>query len=77
MTMLKVEALAHARKLCRSLKSAPDPYARVREIISALLHGEGWTPAEQIQIRDFTAWVDSRPPGGTLKERCDALLKTL
>jgi hypothetical protein len=45
MMTLKTEALFHARKLCRSLGSAPDPRQRVREIISTPLHGKGWSAA--------------------------------
>lgn len=77
MTTLKIEALTHARKLCRSLGSAPDPRQRVREIISALLHGEGWSASEQRAILEFTHWVDTKPSASLLKPKCEALLASL
>jgi hypothetical protein len=77
MMTLKTEALFHARKLCRSLGSAPDARQRVREIISTLLHGEGWSPADEKAIMAFTQWVDTRPSVALLKSQCEALLTSL
>jgi len=74
---LKTEALVHARKLCRSLGSAPDPRQRVRDVISTLLHGEGWSAADEKAILAFTEWVDTRPAASRLKPECDALLAKL
>lgn len=73
----KTEALSHARKLCRSLSSAPDPRQRVREIISALVHGEGWSTADETAILAFVQWLDARPSAALLKPRCEALLASL
>lgn len=77
MTTPKAEALSHARKLCRSMGAAPDPRQRTREIISTLLHGEGWSPADEKAIMAFTQWVDTRPAVSALKPRCEALLASL
>lgn len=77
MMTLKTEALSNARKLCRSLSSAPDPRQRIREIISTLLHGEGWSAADEKAILAFTQWVETRPSASLLKPQCEALLTSL
>lgn len=77
MTTSKPEALSLARKLCRSLLSAPDANARMRQILSALAHGEGWTARERAAIDEFVRWLQSRPRPAQLKEGGEALLKQL
>jgi hypothetical protein len=77
MTTTKTEAVTRARKLCRSLGSAPDPRQRVREILNALLHGDGWSDAEERAIHEFAQWVETKPSTALLKPRCDAILALL
>ncbi|PLR08657.1 hypothetical protein CFHF_19560 [Caulobacter flavus] len=77
MKTLRLEALPAARRLCRSLSAAPDPRQRVRKIVSTLLHAEGWSATDEAAILEFNRWVDTRPPVGTLKARCEALRQAL
>lgn len=73
----RTEALADARKLCRTIASAPAPDARAREIFSALYRAEGWTPSQARKITEFGGWLNGRPAPEGLKARCEELLKGL
>jgi len=77
MTISRTEALASARKLCRTLMSAPAPQIRAQTIFAELARAKGWTPAHQALIAAFGEWLASRPPPSALKTRCEALLAAI
>lgn len=70
----RAEALAAARRLMRRYASAPDPRQQVQQFYSALIHGEGWSKAQEAEILAFGTWLQGRPSLGELKSRCDVLL---
>lgn len=41
------EALTTARKLCRTLASAPLPQVRAKEIFQTLARARGWSPDQE------------------------------
>jgi hypothetical protein len=73
----RAEALAAARKLIRTLDSAPDPLRQARAAIAGLLRSGPWSPAAERQILDLAAWLAARPPPTALRARCQAVLKAL
>jgi hypothetical protein len=77
MTTSRTEALATARKLCRTLMSAPSPQARARELFHLLSRAQGWKAPEALAIAEFGAWLEERPAPGGLKGRCEQLLSQL
>ena len=42
-----IEALTTARKLCRTLASAPLPQVRAKEIFQTLARARGWSPDQE------------------------------
>ena len=77
MIVSRPEALASARKHCRTLMSAPIPQVRAQALFATLVRAEGWTPAQQTLIVAFGEWLASRPPPSALKARCEALLAAI
>ncbi len=77
MTVSRPEALASARKLCRTLMSAPVPHVRAQTIFAELVRAKGWPSAHQTLITAFGEWLASRPPPSALKARCEALLAAI
>uniref|UniRef100_B0T6J8 Uncharacterized protein n=1 Tax=Caulobacter sp. (strain K31) TaxID=366602 RepID=B0T6J8_CAUSK len=77
MTISRPEALASAKKLCRTLMSAPLPQVRAQTIFAELVRAKGWDPAHQDLITAFGEWLASRPPPSALKARCEALLAAI
>lgn len=77
MTISRPEALASARKLCRTLMSAPLPQVSAQTIFAELVRAKGWDPAHQDLITGFGEWLASRPPPSALKARCEALLAAI
>lgn len=71
------EAIVLARKLCRSLASAPLPQERARQVFQTLTRARGWNPAQESAILAFGDWLDGRPAPGAMKERCERLLAGL
>jgi len=71
------EALSMARKLVRTLDSAPDPRQQAQAAISTLLRESVWAPAEQKELLDLAAWLAQRPAPMALKPRLRAMLRTL
>jgi hypothetical protein len=71
------EALTGARKLCRTMASAPLPQARARELFQVLIRARGWSSAEEAAIAELGAWLDTRPAPSALKDRCEKLLGRL
>lgn len=71
------EALAHARKLCRTLASAPLPQVRAKEVFQTLVRAHGWSAAQEQEIIAFGKWLDSRPAPGAMKDRCERMLNAL
>jgi hypothetical protein len=71
------EGVAVARKLVRTLDSAPDPQRQAQVAVAGLLRCGPWDPAAERQILDLAAWLATRPPPSTLKLRCQAVLKRL
>lgn len=77
MNLTRAEALVTARKLVRTLDSAPDPQRQAQAAIAALLKTDPWPPAAERQIRDLADWLAGRPSPTALKARCQTVLKTL
>lgn len=71
------DALSAARKLVRTLDSAPDPRQQAQSAISTLLREAGWAPAEEKELLDRPAWLAQRPAPIALKPRFGAVLRTL
>lgn len=70
-------ALAEARKLVRTLASAPDPKRRAQAVLSELRHGGGWSPDARRDIEATDAWLRERPAVESLEPRLRALLTRL
>ncbi|NQE61396.1 hypothetical protein [Caulobacter sp. RHG1] len=77
MPQTPAEAVSQARKLCRTLASAPLPQARAKDLFQILARARGWSPAQQDQILAFGQWLDTRPAPGAIKAQCDRLLEAL
>jgi len=73
----QAEALAVARKLVRTLDSAPDPLRQAQGAVAGLLRTGPWSPTAERQILDLAAWLATRPPPSGLKARCQSVLRTL
>lgn len=77
MDLARAEALAAARKLVRTLDSAPDPLQQARAAVATLLRAGPWSAAAERQILDLAEWLATRPPPAALKPRCHQVLKGL
>jgi hypothetical protein len=77
MSIGRSEVLAAARRLLRTLASAPDPKRHARSIYSELAHGQGWSHAEQDKIDALGAWLQGTPSLGDLRPRCEKILADL
>ncbi|WP_299006045.1 hypothetical protein [uncultured Caulobacter sp.] len=75
--MDRAEAIASARKLCRSLSGAPLPLARAKELFRTLARAQGWTVDEERDITALGVWLETHPSPSVLKDRCERLLNTL
>jgi hypothetical protein len=73
----RLEAIGVARKLCRTLASAPDPQKQAQTLVSVLLRAEGWGPAAEREITAFASWLATRPPPTDLRLRSQRLIKAL
>jgi len=71
------EAQTLARKLCRTLASAPLPQERAKQVFQTLARAQGWSLAQEKEIIAFGDWLDTRPAPGAMKERCERLLNAL
>ena len=77
MSVSRVEALAAARKLFRTLASAPDPRQRARAICAELVRASDWTDTQRAAIDELVVWLQAYPPSAELRARCDRLLTSL
>lgn len=77
MSASRSEALMAARKRLRTFGSAPDPKQQARELYSALVRADEWTPRERSVIETFGAWLMDYPAASELRLRCEQLLATL
>lgn len=77
MARSKTEALREARKLVRTLDSAPEPLQQAQSAVATLMRSGAWPPAAERQILDLAAWLAARPPRAAIKSRCQAVLKAL
>lgn len=77
MDLSRLEALTSAKKLCRTLDSAPSSQARAQAIFSELSRAEGWSTKEQEEIATFGRWLFTRPPPTALKARIQKLIAAL
>lgn len=77
MDMERREALTAARKLIRTLDSAPNPLQQAQAAVAALLRFGPWAPAAERQILELATWLATRPPPTAVKSRCQAVLKGL
>jgi hypothetical protein len=71
------QALAEARKLVRTLASAPDPKRRAQAVLSELRHSGGWSPEARSAIEAADAWLRERPAVEAIGPRLRALLARL
>lgn len=71
------EALSEAKRLCRTLSSAPEPYRQAQTLSATLLRTAGWTPQEEALIQGFAHWLAARPSPAALKGRAQELLRAL
>ena len=71
------QALAEARKLLRTFRSAPDPRRRAHEVVSTLKRGGGWPPAALRELALVDTWLGAAPPVDALEPRLRALLTRL
>ncbi|MBU1376499.1 MAG: hypothetical protein KKE02_06530 [Alphaproteobacteria bacterium] len=70
-------ALVEARKLVRTLVSAPDPRRRAQEVLSVLKRVEEWPPAAREKIMAADAWLRATPSLATIEPQLRALLTQL
>ncbi len=77
MDLARADALTAARKLIRTLDSAPNPLQQAQAAIAGLMKSGPWAPATERRLLDLAAWLAARPPPNALKPRCQAVLKTL
>jgi hypothetical protein len=77
MDAAQAEAAAAARKLVRTLDSAPDPQRQAKAAVAALLRAGGWQPGTQQKLQALADWLAARPPPQTLKVRLQQVLKEL
>jgi hypothetical protein len=68
------EHVGAARKLLRTLSSAPNPRVRASEIVRELARIEGLSSAEQTALAEMRTWLAQLPNVGLLKGHCDALV---
>lgn len=73
----RMDVLAAARTMIRTVDSAPDPHGRARAIYADLARIDGWSKGQEAKIIAFGGWLATRPPPGQLKARCRALLMSL
>lgn len=75
MNRTRSEHVGAARKLLRTMSSAPDPRARASEIFRELDRVEDPSTAEHAALSEMRAWLGERPTTGQLKARCETLVK--
>ena len=71
------ESLSAARRLLRGFAGAPDTRRQAQQFYSVLIHGEGWSRAEQELIVSLGTWLGERPGLNELKKRCDEIFDKL
>jgi nitrous oxide reductase accessory protein NosL len=77
MSIGRSHTLSTARKLLRTLDSAPDPRRQARLIHSELAHGGDWTRPQREVVDAFGAWLLDLPPIADLRPRCERVLAKL
>jgi hypothetical protein len=77
MSFGRTDALSSARKLVRTLDSAPDPWRQAQTAVALLIKEPGWATAEERQILELANWLARRPPPSALKSRCQTMLRNL
>lgn len=71
------EAITAAKRLLRTLASAPDPRGRARAFHAELAASDNWTIAELEMIGGLGDWLHGNPPLEALRGRCGELLAKL
>lgn len=77
MDATRIEALTRARRLVRTLESAPNPLQQARTAVTALVRVRGWRPEDEKAILEVAEWLSQRPPLEALRPRCQTLLRRL
>ena len=77
MDATRLEALTTARRLIRTLESAPNPLQQAQTAVTTLVRARGWRPDEEHAILEVATWLAQRPPLEALKPRCQRLLRRL
>lgn len=77
MTASRQEAIMTAKRLRRTLRSAPVPHRQARALHTALAAADGWSAAERQEIDNFAEWLDERPSDAALRAKCDEILNCL
>jgi hypothetical protein len=75
--MSRIAARAAARRLARTLASAPDPRRQAFKVLDELARASGWGGSEQAAIAEFGLWLAGGPQHAHLKPAVDRLLEKL
>lgn len=71
------EAITAAKRLLRSLASAPDPRRRARALHAELADADDWTAADRQTIAALGVWLHDNPPLDALRARCGDVVAKL
>lgn len=71
------EAITAAKRLLRTLASAPDPRRRARSLHAELAAAADWTTADREMIASLGVWLQDNPPLDALRARCGDVLAKL
>ncbi len=77
MSTSRQEAMTTAKRLRRTLGSAPDPYRQACALHAALAAAEGWSAGARREIDSFGVWLKDRPRDAVLRAKCDGVLEHL
>ncbi len=77
MPSCRQDATAAARKLLRTLASAPEPRKRAREIYLELAGARDWSASERDEIQMFGDWLQSYPATDQLRLGCEKIIASL
>ncbi len=71
------ESITAAKRLLRTLASAPDPRRRARALHAELATANDWTSADLEIIAALGIWLHDNPPLDALRARCGDVLAKL
>lgn len=71
------EAITSAKRLLRTLSSAPDRRRRARSLHAELAAVADWTTTDRETIAALGVWLHDNPPLDALRARCGDVLAKL